>query len=52
MLRVGMHFVALRVTHLRRIACSKSRAARPEMHPHAARGDDSDERQASNTDQR
>ncbi|KPX21713.1 Uncharacterized protein ALO71_04272 [Pseudomonas amygdali pv. dendropanacis] len=42
MLRVGMQFVTLRVTNLRRSAHSRLEAERPEMHSHAERGNDND----------
>ncbi|SOS19387.1 hypothetical protein CFBP6109_03686 [Pseudomonas syringae pv. cerasicola] len=42
MLRVGMQFVTLRVTNLRRSAHSRLDAERPEMHSHAERGNDND----------
>ncbi len=37
MLRVGMHFVTLCVTSLRRAAQSRADAERPELHSHAER---------------
>ncbi|EPM89163.1 hypothetical protein A3SM_03885, partial [Pseudomonas syringae pv. actinidiae ICMP 18886] len=40
MLRVGMQFVTLCVTSLRRTAHSRSDAERPERHSHAEHGND------------
>ncbi|RMV72977.1 hypothetical protein ALP05_01578, partial [Pseudomonas caricapapayae] len=42
MLRVGMQFVTLCVTNLRRTAHSGSDAERPERHSHAEHGNDKD----------
>ncbi|MCF5029065.1 hypothetical protein GIW78_07300 [Pseudomonas syringae] len=39
---MGMHFVTLRVTNLRRATCSREDAERPERHTHAEHGHDDD----------